>query len=156
MPWLAKTEPSTWSVDDHAAAPNRTTFWDGVRNHLARNHMRDGMRLGDSVLLYHSSCDPSGIVGLCEVASAPYPDATAFDPKDHHYDPKSDPGKPTWMGVDLRLVERFPQMLTLSQIRELPGLDGLELLRKGSRLSVQPVSETHITILLAAARGDTP
>lgn len=153
MPWLCKTEPSTWSVDDHARAPQRTTFWDGVRNYQARNTLRDSMRLGDPVLLYHSSCEPSGVVGLCEVASAPYPDPTAFDPADPHHDPKSDPSNPTWFGVDLRLVERFSHILSLADLKADPGLAGLELLRKGSRLSVQPVSDAHLAHILRLARA---
>ena len=141
--WLVKSEPDVFSFDDLWNAPNRTTCWDGVRNHQARNFMRDGMRLGDGVLFYHSSAEPTAVVGTAEVVREAYPDHTALDAADPHFDPKSRADSPTWMMVDVRAVRAFDEVITLAELRATPGLDGLELLRRGSRLSVQPVSAEH-------------
>ena len=138
--WLLKTEPSTFSFDDLWKAPKRTSFWDGVRNFQARNTLRDRMKKGDLVLIYHSSADPTGIAGIAEVVREGYPDATAFDAKDSHYDPKSNRESPTWFGVDVRAVERIDPIITLEELRKTPGLEKMVLLQRGSRLSVQPVS----------------
>lgn len=138
--WLLKTEPSTFSFDDLWNAPKRTTFWDGVRNFQARNTMRDLMKPGDLVFIYHSSTDPTGIAGIAEIVKGGYPDPTAFDPKDSHYDPKSKPESPSWYGVDVKAVKRLPEILTLERLRGTKGLEKMVLLQKGSRLSVQPVS----------------
>ncbi|HJU04599.1 MAG TPA: EVE domain-containing protein [Nitrospiraceae bacterium] len=137
--WLMKSEPSCFSIQDLEKAPKRTTSWDGVRNYQARNYLRQ-MKAGDQVLFYHSNADPPSVVGVAEVVRKAYPDPTAFDPQDAHYDPKSDRAKPTWDAVDIRLVQIFSQSLSLDQLRAEPGLKGMELLRRGSRLSVQPVS----------------
>src|SRR5947199_3482469 len=136
--WLMKSEPSAFSIDDLQRAPGRTTGWDGVRNYQARNYMR-AMRLGDQVLLHHSSADPPAAVGVAEVVREAYPYPTAFDRKDKHFDPKSNPAKPTWDMVDIKLVRRFPHSISLDSLRKQPGLKKMELLRKASRLSVQPV-----------------
>jgi predicted RNA-binding protein with PUA-like domain len=138
--WLLKTEPSTFSFDDLWNAPKRTTFWDGVRNFQARNTMRDLMKPGDLVFIYHSSTDPTGIAGIAEVVKGGYPDPTAFDPKDSHYDPKSKRESPSWFGVDVKAVKRLPEIITLERLRKTKGLEKMVLLQKGSRLSVQPVS----------------
>jgi predicted RNA-binding protein with PUA-like domain len=138
--WLVKSEPSTFSFADLLASPGRTTCWDGVRNYQARNLMRDGMRVGDRVLFYHSSTEPAAVVGVCEVVREAYPDPTQFDPKSEYFDPKSRADDPTWLMVDLRALEQFPAPLTLSELRDAPALAGMELLRRGSRLSVQPVT----------------
>ena len=140
--WLLKSEPSSFSFDDLLAAPRRTTCWDGVRNYQARNFMRDDMRVGDLAFYYHSGDAPT-ITGVAEVVRAAYPDHTAFDAADPHFDQKSRPDAPTWVMVDVRAVERLDPPITLDELRATPGLDGLELLRRGSRLSVQPVSEEH-------------
>lgn len=145
--WLLKTEPSTFSFDDLWKAPKRTTFWDGVRNFQARNTLRDGMKKGDLVFIYHSSTDPTGIVGIAEVAREGYPDATAFDVRDSHYDPKSKREAPTWFGVDVRAVERIDPIITLEELRRTPGLEKMVLLQKGSRLSVQPVSASEWAVI---------
>ena len=139
--WLVKSEPDSFSFDDLLASPNRTTGWDGVRNYQARNFMRDDMKVGDLVLFYHSSTDPAAIVGIAEVVREAYPDHTAFDRKDPHFDPKSKPDAPTWMMVDLRAREAFAKPVTLAELRNVKGLEKMVLLQKGSRLSVQPVSE---------------
>jgi predicted RNA-binding protein with PUA-like domain len=145
--WLVKSEPSAFSFDDLLDSPDRTTCWDGVRNYQARNFMRDDMKVGDLVFFYHSSADPTAIVGVAEVAREGYPDHTAFDRSDPHFDPKSKAGSPTWIMVDLRAVEKFARPLTLSDLRGVPGLERMVLLQQGSRLSVQPVSPDEWAIV---------
>ena len=146
--WLMKSEPSVFGIDDLKAKPQRTSFWDGVRNYQARNFMRDGMKKGDKVFFYHSSCPEPGIVGIASVAREAYPDATAFDAKSPYYDPKSDPQKPIWMGVDVKFVRRFKRVISLEELKQEPRLDGFTLLRRGNRLSVMPVSEEHWNAVL--------
>jgi predicted RNA-binding protein with PUA-like domain len=150
--WLVKSEPEAFSFDDLLAAPGRTTCWDGVRNYQARNSMRDGMRVGDLVFFYHSNAEPAAIVGVCEVVRDAYPDHTAFDPADPHFDPKSRPDAPTWLMVDLRAVERLPRPLPLAELKATKGLERMTLLQKGSRLSVQPVSAGEWTTVMALAK----
>ena len=137
--WLVKSEPDTFSFDDLLAAKDRTTQWDGVRNFAARNFMRDGMKLGDGVLYYHSSTNPQAIVGIAEVAREAYPDHTAFDRSHHGYDEDSTPDDPTWYMADLRAVERLARPVTLPEIKTRRELAGMVLLRIG-RLSVTPVT----------------
>ena len=137
--WLMKSEPSDVSVDDVAAMPNKTVNWYGVRNFQARNFMKNEMAVGDGVLFYHSSCPEPGIVGLAEVASAPYPDPTQFDPKSHYYDPKSTPDAPRWHHVDVKLLKKT-RLLGLPELRTIPELAGMRVLQKGNRLSITPVS----------------
>ena len=153
--WLVKSEPDSFSFDDLLASPGRTTHWDGVRNFQARNTMRDDMKLGDLVFFYHSSTDPAAIVGIAEVAREAYPDHTAFDAKDSHYDPKSKQDAPTWMMVDLKAREPLPRPITLSELRGVKGLEKMVLLQKGSRLSVQPVTakEWEIVCKLAGVKA---
>lgn len=148
--WLIKSEPAEFSIDDLQRAPGGTAHWDGVRNYQARNYLRDDMRIGDGVLFYHSSCDVPGIVGIAEVASAAYPDHTAFDPADPHYDPKSKPDHPTWMMVDVRFRRRTRRIIPLAELqRYADALEGLPLLRRGNRLSVMPVAKQHWNFILA-------
>jgi len=137
--WLMKSEPSDVSVDDVDAMPNKTVNWYGVRNFQARNFMKNEMAVGDGVLFYHSSCPEPGIVGLAEVASAPYPDPTQFDPKNTYYDPKSTPEAPRWHHVDVRLVKKT-RLLGLPELRTIPELAEMRVLQKGNRLSITPVS----------------
>lgn len=137
--WLVKSEPETFSFDDLWAAPKRTTAWDGVRNYRARNILRDEMRKGDRVLFYHSSTEPPAVVGVAEVVREGYPDQSALTRGDAHFDPKSRADAPTWYAVDLRAVERFRVAVPLARLRATEGLEGMALLQKGSRLSVQPV-----------------
>jgi predicted RNA-binding protein with PUA-like domain len=148
--WLVKSEPDTFSFDDLLAAPKRTTHWDGVRNHVARNFMRDGMRVGDRVFFYHSSTDPQAIVGICEVVREAYPDPTALDPKHPAFDPKSNADDPTWFMVDLRAVERLPRPVTLAEIKKRPELAKMPLVRIG-RLSVSPVTQKEWDVICAMA-----
>ena len=150
--WLVKSEPDVFSFDDLLASPDRTTSWDGVRNYQARNSMRDDMKRGDLVLFYHSSADPTAIVGTAEIARDGYPDPTAFDPKDSHYDPKSKRDAPTWITVDIRAIERLKHPLTLAELRGVKGLEKMVLLQKGSRLSVQPVTASEWAIVMKLAK----
>ncbi|MDP9178748.1 MAG: EVE domain-containing protein [Gemmatimonadota bacterium] len=145
--WLFKTEPSTFSFDDLWKAPARTAFWDGVRNFQARNMLRDQIGKGDLVFVYHSSSVPTGITGIAEVVRAGYPDHTAFDPDDPHYDPKSQRDSPTWYMVDIRAVKALPRLITLDELRKVNGLETMVLLQKGSRLSIQPVSPEEWEII---------
>lgn len=150
--WLLKTEPTSYSIDDLAKDEDQTTCWNGVRNYQARNYLRDEMKLGDRVLVYHSNADPPAIVGTAIVVREGYPDPTAWDKKDDHFDPKSAPDKPIWYMVDIRLESIFPQPLSLDALRQVSGLAGMELLRKGSRLSVQPVRKAEFDVILKIAR----
>ncbi len=138
-----KSEPEVFSFGDLLLSPERTTFWDGVRNYQARNMLRDEMRPGDGVLFYHSNAEPPAIVGVCEVTAAGTPDPTQFDPAHDHHDPASTPDAPRWYGVHLRAVAALESPLSLPVLRAAPGFEGMELLRKGSRLSVQPVAAHH-------------
>jgi predicted RNA-binding protein with PUA-like domain len=137
--WLMKSEPDDCSIDDALAAPNSTVPWTGVRNYQARNFMRDRMRPGDGVLFYHSSCDEPGIVGLGEVASAPYPDPTQFDRKSKYYDAAVKPGEPRWMMVDVKALKKT-RAVSLAELREHKALADMAVLKRGNRLSITPVS----------------
>jgi predicted RNA-binding protein with PUA-like domain len=150
--WLLKTEPSQFSFYDLMKVPNKTTGWSEVRNYQARNLMRDEMKVGDLAFFYHSSADPTGIAGIVEVVSGPYPDPTQFDKKNEMgYDPKSKRDAPTWIQVDVRGVRAFPQLMELSEIRKLKGLSKMVLLQRGSRLSVQPVTAKEWETICRAA-----
>src|SRR5512139_331366 len=140
--WLMKSEPDEFSIDDLVRAPKKSTPWFGVRNYQARNYMRDAMRVGDGVLFYHSSCEVPGIAGLAEVASAPHPDETQFDPKSPYFDPKATRANPRWMLVDVKLV-RKTRLLSLDELRQRPGLADMVILRRGNRLSVTPVTPSE-------------
>jgi len=143
--WLIKSEPESFSIDDLARAPRKTTCWDGVRNYQARNMLRDEMKRGDLAFFYHSNSEPPGIVGIVEIVREGYPDHTAFDPDDHHFDAKSDPESPRWYMVDVKLVDKFERLLSLRELKEYAGgqLAGFKLLARGNRLSVMPVSAPH-------------
>jgi predicted RNA-binding protein with PUA-like domain len=143
-----KTEPDVFSIDDLKNAPNQSTCWDGVRNYQARNFMRDGMRLGDKVLVYHSNAEPSCVVGIATISREAYPDHTAWDPNDTHFDPKTDPSNPRWLMVDIRFESKFQVPQSLAMLREIPELASMELLRKGSRLSVQPVRKKEFDLIV--------
>ena len=149
--WLVKSEPGCYSIDTLENEPDQVTSWDGVRNYQARNFMRDGMKLGDKVLFYHSVTNPS-IVGVCEVVRESYPDHTAWNPEDDHFDPKSTVDNPRWFMVDVKFVEKLPRALSLKELRQVPGLENMELLRKGSRLSVMPVDKNEFDIICNLAK----
>ncbi len=148
--WLMKSEPGEFGIDDLRKRPRKTEPWDGVRNYQARNMMRDEMQLGDRAFFYHSACEVPGVVGIVEIASAPYADPTAFDPADRHYDPKSDPENPRWFLVDVKFVRKLKRTIALSELRAFAEtrLDGLALLRRGNRLSVMPVAKKHWDFIL--------
>jgi predicted RNA-binding protein with PUA-like domain len=137
--WLMKSEPADVSVDDLAGMPKQTVAWYGVRNYQARNFMRDEMKAGDGVLFYHSSCPEPGIVGLAEVASDAYPDATQFDKKSKYFDEKSTREEPRWMNVDVKLIEKT-RLLPLEEMRTAPSLATMRVLQRGNRLSITPVT----------------
>lgn len=151
--WLMKSEPDVYGIAE--LERDGTTGWEGVRNALARNYMRDHMRVGDRVLFYHSNAAPSGVAGIAEVASSPLPDPSQFDPRSDVFDAGSTPASPRWMMVRLSFVERFPRVLPLERLREEPALDGMPLLQRGQRLSVQPVSRRHFLHILQLAGART-
>ena len=149
--WLMKTEPTTFGIEHLAKAPRRTTGWDGVRNYQARNMLRDEMHRGDQAFMYYSSTEVPGIVAIMEVVKEGYPDPTAFDKRNHHYDPDSDPKKPRWFMVDVRLQRRLARVISLEELRQHASreLKGMILLRPGNRLSVMPVEEAHWRFILS-------
>lgn len=148
--WLVKSEPSVFSFDDLLRIHNKTTNWNGIRNFAARNFLKEGMKLGDRVFFYHSSADPTAIVGICEVVREAYPDDTAFDSASEGYDPGSTQERPTWYMVDLRAVAQFTKPVTLEQIKQRKELADMALLRIG-RLSVQPVTQAEWEIICRMA-----
>ncbi|MFA3783742.1 EVE domain-containing protein [Melioribacteraceae bacterium 4301-Me] len=149
--WLVKSEPDVFSIDDLAKARNQTTYWDGVRNYQARNFIRDEMKVGDKVIFYHSNCEPPAAVGICEVVKEAYPDFTAFDPDNKHYDPKSNKNNPTWFMVDIKLVQKFKRPVTLPEIKQNPKLQKMKLVQRGNRLSVMPITKTEFEEILKMA-----
>ncbi|WP_449425751.1 EVE domain-containing protein [Rhodanobacter lindaniclasticus] len=142
-----KSEPDAFSIDD--LKHKKREAWDGVRNYQARNYMRDGMRVGDKVFFYHSNCAEPGIVGIAAVATDAYPDPSQFDPKSKYFDPGSSRDNPRWMLVDVKFVKKLKRTITLKELQADSALDGMVLLRKGSRLSVQPVEAAHWEHILA-------
>lgn len=148
--WLIKSEPEVFSIRDLARARHKTTCWEGVRNYQARNFLR-AMRRGDRALFYHSNATPSAVAGVVEVVREAYPDATAWDPQSDYHDPKASPENPIWSLVDVRLVTLFPRELPLEELRGVKALAGMELLRRGSRLSVQPVTALQFRTITALA-----
>ncbi|MCA9214818.1 MAG: EVE domain-containing protein [Planctomycetales bacterium] len=151
--WLLKTEPNAYSIQDLANEKKKTTCWDGVRNYQARNFMRDEMKIGDRVLIYHSNANPPAVVGTASIVKEAYPDHTAWDPKDKHYDPKSSEENPRWIMVDIKLEQIFAAEIPLPTLREMKPLAEMELLRKGSRLSVQPVRKKEFDAIVKKASG---
>ena len=150
--WLIKSEPEVFSIDDLAKAKNQTTFWDGVRNYQARNFMRDEMKIGDQVIFYHSNSEPPGAAGICEVVKEGYPDFTAFDPDDLHYDPNSKKDSPTWMMIDVKFIRKFNKFVPISQIRKNKKLQKIQLLQRGNRLSVMPLTKTAFDELMKVGK----
>jgi predicted RNA-binding protein with PUA-like domain len=151
--WLMKTEPETFSIDDLARKGKEA--WDGVRNYRARNFMKNEMQLGDYVLFYHSSTTPPGVAGLARVASASYPDPSQFVRDGPYFDTKSNKEKPRWWLVDVEFVEKLPTFVALAALREETSLEGMWLLKRGMRLSVQPVDEEHFLHILRLGGAET-
>lgn len=143
--WLLKSEGDCYSIDD--LKRDKKVAWTGVRNYQARNFMRDDMKVGDMILFYHSNAKPNGVYGIAKVASTPYPDPTAFDEKDEHFDPKSKKDMPTWILVDIAFVSKFKEPISLDEIKIDPRLEGMVVRQTGSRLSVMPVSEKHFNYI---------
>ncbi|TVQ57028.1 MAG: EVE domain-containing protein [Phycisphaerales bacterium] len=149
--WLMKSEPDDYSIDD--LERDGSIGWTGVRNYQARNFMRDEMKVGDLVLYYHSNAKPPGVVGIAEVSREAYPDPTQFRKGSKYFDPKSTKDEPRWVHVDLKFVERFPKIVSLDQLKEMPELDGLLVLKRGQRLSIQPVEPAHFKRILTLGRS---
>ena len=151
--WLMKSDPEEFSLDDLKNSPKQRTCWDGVRNYQARNFLRDEMQIGDHVLFYHSQKNPS-VVGTVKVVKTGYPDHTAWDPDNTHFDPKSNPENPIWYMVDVQFEQEFSKPLTLKFLRTLPQLKNMVLLRKGMRLSIQPVTQEEFETIIALGMKD--
>ncbi len=144
-----KSEPTEFSIDDLQNMPNQTEHWDGVRNYQARNMMRDDMKVGDQVFFYHSNCDEPGIVGIMEVVRESYPDFTAFDPDDKHFDPKSDPNSPRWFMVDIKFSRKLARTIPLKELKQKSELEEFPLVRRGNRLSIMPVTKQQWDFILS-------
>ncbi|MBN8740621.1 MAG: EVE domain-containing protein [Lysobacterales bacterium 69-70] len=139
--WLMKSEPEEFSID--ALAKKKLEPWNGVRNYQARNYMRDGMKVGDGVLFYHSNCAEPGVVGIAEIRSEAHPDPSQFDPKSDYYDPASKREEPRWLLVDVGYKRKLKRTITLAELKDRPQLQNLALVKKGNRLSVMPVSRSE-------------
>lgn len=151
--WLMKSEPTTFSIDDLKRQGREK--WDGVRNHRAKNFMRDEMQPGDLVLFHHSSVDPPGVAGVARVASKSYPDPSQFEKRNKYYDQKATVDNPRWWLVDVEFVEKFPRFIPLAELRNETELAGMWLLERGMRLSIQPVEKEHFNHIVALGRGKT-
>jgi predicted RNA-binding protein with PUA-like domain len=149
--WLFKSEPETFGIDTLARRPKKTEHWDGVRNYQARNMLRDQIKIGDQAFFYHSNCTPPGIVGIIEIVKAGYPDFTAFDPESKYYDPTSSPENPRWFMVDVKLIKKFKQMITLEELKNHSQLKNMQVTRKGNRLSITPVTQKEWDAILTLA-----
>ena len=141
--WLFKSEPDEFSIDDLQACDEQGECWEGIRNYQARNFLRDQVAVGDRVFIYHSSCKHVGIAGIGKIVQAAFPDPFQFDPDSKYFDGKATPETPRWFAVQVAFERKLPQLLSLKQLKENPALSELALLKKGNRLSIMPVSETH-------------
>jgi predicted RNA-binding protein with PUA-like domain len=149
--WLFKSEPDAFSIDDLMRAKGRRAPWDGIRNYQARNLLRDEVKCGDGVLFYHSNTRPLAVVGVAEVVKEAYPDPTAFDPDEKYFDPKSDPAAPTWLMVDIKGLVKFDTPVTRDRLMEIDAAADMMLLRRGARLSIQPVAPAEWNVVLEEA-----
>ncbi|MBO67113.1 MAG: EVE domain-containing protein [Acidiferrobacteraceae bacterium] len=152
--WLMKSEPDVYSIEHLAAEIKGTAYWDGIRNYQARNFIRDDMKVGDLAFFYHSNCAEPGIVGVMEIASAAYPDYTAFDPKEKYFDSKSEKTNPRWFMVDVKLRRKFRISLSLKDIRLEKKLSKMKLVQPGNRLSISPVTKIEWDHIMAMVDGD--
>lgn len=148
--WLLKTEPSTYSIDD--LKREKKTEWYGIRNYQVRNTLRDLMRVGDEVLIYHSNCPELGIVGTGKIVSESYPDTEQWRPESYYYDPKSKQENPTWFARDVAFGKKFPCTILLSELKQQTQLGSMTILRKGNRLSITPVSQAEFMHILTLAK----
>lgn len=151
--WLFKSEPSAFGIETLAAAPAQTAPWDGVRNYQARNYLRDQVQVGDHVLFYHSREEPLGVFGTMEVVRAGYPDSTAFNPKSKYYDAGSKPDQPRWYMVDVKLLQKFDEPVTREQLQADPVTAGMLVMKRGMRLSIQPVTAAEWKAVLKLGRA---
>jgi len=149
--WLMKCEPSSYSIDD--LQRDQVSGWEGVRNYQARNFMRDEMAVGDRAFYYHSNADPSGIAGTATIIKAGYPDPFQFDPTHKYFDPKATSGKPIWTTVDIQFDSKFDPFISLAHLHQVPELSDMMVLKKGSRLSVQPVTEAEFKRVIALSKS---
>jgi len=150
--WLMKSEPDAFGIDDLAKRPKQTEPWNGVRNYQARNFMRDGMKKGDLAFFYHSSCAEPGIAGIVEIARAAYPDPSARNPESPYYDPRATADNPVWVMVDVRLKKKLKHPVALKLLKSLKPLAGMQLLQRGNRLSILPVTKKEWDIILKLAK----
>ncbi len=148
--WLMKNEPDTYSIDD--LARDKRNMWEGCRNYTVRNFLRDEMEIGDHAFFYHSNADPSGIVGTMKIVSDAYPDPTQFEPSSEYYDPKSPKDKPRWFVRDVAFESKLKRLVSLAELRTIPGLEQMLVIRKGQRLSVMPVTPEEWKIVLSASK----
>lgn len=149
--WLFKSEPNAFSIDDLQNRPRQIEHWDGVRNYQVRNMLRDQIHVGDHAFFYHSNCTPPGIAGIIEIVKKGYPDFTAWDPQSNHFDPKSTPQNPRWFMVDVRFVKKFKRIISLDELKKQPDLENMVVVRKGSRLSITPVTLAEWETILKMA-----
>lgn len=145
--WLFKTEPDEFSIDDLASVDEHGECWEGIRNYQARNFLRDKANIGDLVFIYHSSCKHVGVAGIGKIVRAAFPDPFQFDPESRYYDPKSTQTDPRWVAVQVAFVEKFDKLIPLSELKKNPALEGMQLLKRGNRLSIMPVEEDHWQII---------
>jgi len=148
--WLMKSEPDELSIADLAAAPGQAFEWTGVRNYQARNFMRDGMQVGDLALFWHSSCPEPGVAGVVRIVAPAHPDSTQFEPDSPYYDPKSSREAPRWLGVDVAYERTLP-LLSPALLRTIPGLEAMQVLKRGNRLSITPVSPAEWALIVGGA-----
>ncbi|OED35037.1 EVE domain-containing protein [PVC group bacterium (ex Bugula neritina AB1)] len=149
--WLMKSEPNVYSIDH--LEQEKVCFWEGIRNYQARNLIRDELQEGDLAFFYHSNAKPPGIAGLMKIVKNSYPDHTSWDPSSTYYDPKSSEDNPRWFMVDVSFIEKFPLYVPLQELRDHPGLEDMKVLQKGSRLSIQPVTLKHFSIICELAKS---
>ena len=149
--WLIKSEPEVFSIDD--LSKNKTAYWDGVRNYQARNFIRDEMKAGDKIIFYHSNTEPPSAVGICEVIKESYPDFTAFDPSNPHFDPKSKKDSPMWFMFDIKFVKKFSKPVSIREIKSNKKLQKMNLIQRGNRLSVMPVTKDEFDEILKLAQS---
>ncbi len=152
--WLMKSEPDVFSIDDLRQRPGATERWDGVRNYQARNFLRDQMKVGDRAFFYHSSCDVPGIVGEMSISCAAYPDPTAADPNSPYFDPKQNAAAPRWYAVDVKFESKFESPVTLRELKAHPELAEMQLLARGNRLSIMPVTEVQWRFIQALRKRE--
>ncbi len=152
--WLMKSEPDVYSIHDLAAEPDQTDHWDGIRNYQVRNFIRDDMKVGDQAFFYHSRCKVPGIVGTMRIVREAYPDHTAFDETEKYFDPKSDPDNPRWLMFDIQLDTIFPDIISLTELKQHEPLSDMRVVQKGNRLSITPVTEEQWNYILSLSAGN--